>query len=44
MPSSLPTLEEQGITALPDLAESLRRSLLHWYTAHEQTRTTRAVA
>ena len=44
MPSSLPTLEEQGITALPDLAESLRRSLIHWHTTREKTHTTRAVA
>ena len=44
MPTSLPTLEQQGITTLPDLAESLRRSLHHWYATHEQTRTTRAVA
>lgn len=44
MPSSLPTLEAQGITTLPDLAESLRRSLVHWYTTHQHTRTTRAVA
>jgi len=44
MPSSLPTLEEQGITVLPDLADSLSRSLHHWYTARQHTRTTRAVA
>jgi len=44
MPSSLPALEEQGIAVLPDLAESLRRSLHHWYAAREQTRTTQAVA
>jgi len=44
MPSSLPALEEQGVTVLPDLAESLSRSLHHWHAAREQTRTTRAVA
>ena len=44
MPSSLPALEAQGVTALPDLAESLRRSLHHWYAARGQTRTTPAVA
>jgi len=44
MPSSLPALEEQGVAFLPDLAESLRRSLHHWYAAREQTRATRAVA
>jgi len=43
MPSSLPALEHQGIAALPDLAESLRRSLHHWYAARQQT-PTRAVA
>lgn len=44
LPSSLPALEEQGRAALPDLAESLRRSLHHWYVAGGQTHTTRAVA
>jgi nucleoside-diphosphate-sugar epimerase len=42
MPSSLPALEEQGVVVLPDLAESLRRSL-HWYAVREQTRAARAV-
>jgi thioester reductase-like protein len=44
MPSSLPALEEQGVTVLPDLAESLRRSLHHWYAARDQIRAARAVA
>jgi nucleoside-diphosphate-sugar epimerase len=44
MPSSLPALEEQGLAVLPDLAESLGRSLHHWYASREQTRATRAVA
>lgn len=44
MPSSLPELEEQGIAALPDLAESLRRSLHHWHAADAQPHAARAVA
>jgi nucleoside-diphosphate-sugar epimerase len=44
MPSSLPALAEQGVAVLPDLAQSLRRSLLHWYAAREQIRAARAVA
>jgi nucleoside-diphosphate-sugar epimerase len=44
MPSSLPALEEQGLAVLPDLAESLSRSLHHWYASREQTRATQAVA
>lgn len=43
LPSSLPTLEHQGITALPNLAESLHRSLHHWHTTRHH-HTTRAVA
>ncbi|HYJ54509.1 MAG TPA: SDR family oxidoreductase [Mycobacterium sp.] len=43
MPSSLPALEEQGVAVLPDLAESLRRSL-HWYATQEQIRAARAVS
>jgi nucleoside-diphosphate-sugar epimerase len=44
LPSSLPTLERQGVTTLPDQAESLSRSLRHWYPTRRQTRTTRAAA
>ena len=44
LPSSLPVLEEQGGVVLPDLAESLRRSLHHWYAARQQGRVARAVA
>ncbi len=44
LPSSLPALEQQGVTAMPDLAESLKRSLHHWYSGRQQDRATRAVA
>jgi len=44
MPTSLPALEQQGTTHLPDLAKSLKRSLIHWYTTHQHTPTTQAVA
>jgi nucleoside-diphosphate-sugar epimerase len=38
MPTSLPALEEQGTTTLPDLADSLSRSLHHWHTTRHHTR------
>jgi nucleoside-diphosphate-sugar epimerase len=44
MPSSLPTLEQQGITTLPDLTQALHRSLHHWHTTREPNRTTQAAA
>jgi thioester reductase-like protein len=44
MPSSLPVLEQQGVAVLPDLAQSLSRSVHHWYAARVQSRAARAVA
>lgn len=39
LPSSVPELERRGDVVFPDLAESLHRSLHHWYATRQQART-----